>query len=270
MLPRSFLAQNHRVQSNWGAARRQTIVPHKCACDGPRRKQLRQRRPYSFLLLLQLPGQKSVPFEARGRLLDGGESESGSLGDVQQGILAVGKVQNPQHGKLADFRLRLAAEFPIEPTPAELRFALRIRIPVSMIALEKGEYFETLAERARQGLRGNEIQIVRRGVVLGEFSMGCPRQTAHRQIETWRTILPLVIPVRRKLANLMRFSRVIQQMQDCAVNFRVATPGFFVRKPSPVANTGEHQAVPNFRRNLFVPAQPSDRADRARDKQEAV
>ena len=79
----------------------------------------------------ELHGDESV-----GGVADGGEGEVGALGDVEQGVLAVGAVEGPQEGHLGV--LGGAAEIAVETALAEHGLALGGKVAAAGIALEDG------------------------------------------------------------------------------------------------------------------------------------
>src|SRR4029077_6975866 len=116
-------------------------------------------------------------------------------------MLSIGEIQHPEAG------IDLGSDgFPsrraVEVTFPELRFAERLQIAVSAVVLQQLQDSCTNCKRLRQLFRPDEIEIVCGSMIFGESSPNAPHQTAHRKIESRRTILPLIVTIRRELQNL--------------------------------------------------------------------
>jgi hypothetical protein len=107
-------------------------------------------------------------------------------------------------------------------------------------------------------IRTDKGWIVRRGVILCESPVGCSHEAANREVETWRTVLPLVVPIGRKLHDLVGLAGVTQDMGKRSVNFRRSLSAFLVGVPAGIGKTGQHDAVLDPREVGFVPAEPDD------------
>src|SRR5579862_4815335 len=59
-------------------------------------------------------------------------------------------------------------------------------------------------------------------------------------------------------------------MENSAVNFRIAAAALFVREGSGIADAREHQPMLDLRHDIFVAAEPRDRANRARDEEKSI
>ena len=81
------------------------------------------------------------------------------------------------------------------------------------IALDEIDDLEQGDERVGQMRRRNEFEIVGRGVILGIFAMRRAAKTADGKVEARRAVLPLVVAVRREIADLERRAFA---PQDCS------------------------------------------------------
>src|SRR5207245_67136 len=140
------------------------------------------------------------------------------------------------------------------------RLALRVLVDVGAVALEDVEDRQTRRERGRELQGTNEVQIVRRGVVLGKASMRRPRQPPHWQIEAGRAELALVIPVRRELKDLM-VTQLAENVHRRSIDRGVAAATLLVGEPARVAEAGENEAVPDPGNERLIAGEPGDRSD---------
>ena len=106
-------------------------------------------------------------------------------------LRAVGLVQHPEHRELLVLggRRRRAA---VEPPLAELRLALRERFTYAPIVLEDVEDLEHRLERFLERLGPDEVEVVRRRVVLRELALARAAQAADGEVEPGRVELALV------------------------------------------------------------------------------
>src|SRR5262249_2586824 len=81
---------------------------------------------YQSVLLKHLRGSKQNT-----------ETQLRTLGNVQQAVLAIGIVQNPEHGQFELIGISVAAKGTVETTLAQLRLAFRVRIEVAPVGLQQ-------------------------------------------------------------------------------------------------------------------------------------
>ena len=107
--------------------------------------------------------------------------DSGPFGNIEQGVLAIRKVQGPKHGLfgllalLSFYHVRRshwwlaglfgllaagATHLPIKPATTELRFAFQIKIQITLVLLQQRNHGQQLKKRVGQSLRFHERQIV--------------------------------------------------------------------------------------------------------------
>src|SRR5688572_1088270 len=77
------------------------------------------RFPYCTLRLQQPTAEQS-----RRSVVDGGERQTCALGDVEEGVAAVGLVEHPQQGHVAGCGALVPADRSVEAATAELGLAL--------------------------------------------------------------------------------------------------------------------------------------------------
>ena len=70
----------------------------------------------------------------------------------------------------------------------------------------------------------DKVEIVCRRMVLGILTVRRARETTDGQIDSWRTVLALVIAVRNEVLDRIVRTRVFQNVRDRPVNFRIAAP----------------------------------------------
>src|SRR5580765_4866509 len=116
----------------------------------------------------------------------------------------------------------------------------------------------------------DEIEIVGRRVVFGKRPPNTTHQTAHRKIETGRTILTFIVTIRRKVENLSRFATMFQNVCCGAVDFSIPSSALLVVEVTVVPDTTQHQTMSNAPSVLFVSSQPGDGANRPWDENKAV
>ena len=127
--------------------------------------------------------------------------DSGTIGNVEQRVLAVSLVQDPQHRHLPLDTFVVAAHRFVQAATTELWLTIwrsADRIPTG---------FENLYGLRDKGVReieivgADEVEIVRGCVVLREFAVLAALEQPDRQVESRRTVLALVVAVRRKVVN---------------------------------------------------------------------
>ena len=99
--------------------------------------------------------------EFSGCVADGGKLKLRFLRDIEQAMLTIGKVQDPQQGHLLRPGGRVEAALP------ELRLALRAQVDERTVRLEDLENGQDGIEAVSEGFLEDEIQIVCGCVVLG-------------------------------------------------------------------------------------------------------
>src|SRR5262245_47846919 len=112
------------------------------------------------------------------------ERQAGSLSDIEERRLTVGKIQNPQHCELTAGGIQLTAKATVQSAASQLRLAFRAQIDVSAIAFENVHDADAGVQRPVERRTGDEPEIVRGGVVLGVLPVRQPHQTSNGQVET--------------------------------------------------------------------------------------
>src|SRR4051812_20811998 len=97
-----------------------------------------------------------------------------------------------------------AASIAIQTSFAQLRLAPLVQGHVRPIVLEYLDDCQRFIERIDQILRLDEPQVVIGSVILGELSVGGSGEASHRQIESRRAVLTLVVAVGDEVDELVR------------------------------------------------------------------
>ena len=92
----------------------------------------------------------------------------------------VGEAQYPQE---CSFRVRPVGDRLVQAASPELRLAVWGQVPVRAVRLDGVDDLEDRAERLRQARRRDEVEVVRRGVILSEEAVRCAREGPQRQVE---------------------------------------------------------------------------------------
>src|SRR5260221_14209570 len=103
-----------------------------------------------------------------GGCANGGKGQLGAARDVEQRVLAMGEVQDPEHRELEIGNAR-AADRAVETSAAELRLAPRARVLVLYVVLQDLDDVAQDPEGFREARGGDERKVVARRVVLGKF-----------------------------------------------------------------------------------------------------
>ena len=85
--------------------------------------------------------------ECAGSTADLVEGKAGANGDIEQIMLAVRKVQNPEHGHLPGSGIFDSTHLAIQSAPAKLGLAFRIAIKIIIVFLEDLDDSQQLVER---------------------------------------------------------------------------------------------------------------------------
>ena len=93
---------------------------------------------------------------------------------------AVGKVEDPKHSHVRDHGLFVAAEGAVKPAFSKLRFAFRQGVNIERIAFNDVDNFNDQPIRFGEIIRLNEIEVIRRRVVLWYFSKLTALQKSNR------------------------------------------------------------------------------------------
>src|SRR5262245_11791236 len=115
-----------------------------------------------------------------------------------------------------------------------------------------------------------EIEIVCRGVILGNLAESAALEQSHRQIEAWRTILAFIITVGEKIENCRHQPTMTQSVDHRPINLRVAAPALFVGWTATISDHGEHEPVLDALTVVFIACEPRDCTNGAGGKQEPV
>ena len=100
--------------------------------------------------------------------------------DIEQVMRTVRKIEDPEHGHFPCRSILNTSHLAVKPASAKLRFAFRVEIHVIAIFLEDLDDSQQLLKRFPERSRGDEIEIVRRGVVLGIASVRCAHKASNR------------------------------------------------------------------------------------------
>ena len=101
------------------------------------------------------------------------------MGDVEQRGAPVRLVEHPQERELVGGGIG-AAEVAVQPALAELRLALGKEVHVRAIVLQHLDDVEQRRERSLELLRADQVEVVRRRVILGELALVRAREAADR------------------------------------------------------------------------------------------
>src|SRR5262245_8157632 len=110
-------------------------------------------------------------------------------------MVAIRKIENPQHGHICCGRILVAPDCPVEPAFSKLRLAFWQRIDVHGVILQNLNSLGDDPIRFREIIWLNEVEIVRRRVILWEFSELTALEKSDRQIKTRRTILAFIVAI---------------------------------------------------------------------------
>src|SRR5437764_8416725 len=91
--------------------------------------------------------------------------KTGPVRDIEQAVLPVGEVEDPEKGRL---RARAAGDAPVQAPLPELRLAFWIQVDIAGVRLEHVDDLQAFAKRVGQSLRSDELEVVRGAVVAGE------------------------------------------------------------------------------------------------------
>src|ERR1700686_1911680 len=129
---------------------------------------------------------------------------------------SVRHVEHPQQAHLKVFG-RGAAGVPVKSAPAKLWLTLRIEIHVYAVVLEYLNDGKHFGQRIIERFRRDEVKVIVRRVVLRVSSVRRSREASDRQVEAWRTILPLVVPVRHEIKHSV-VARQAKDVSGCTVD----------------------------------------------------
>src|SRR5262249_12637066 len=185
-------------------------------------------------------------------------------------MLTVRQIENPQHCHVCPCGVLVSSDSIIEATLAELGLAFRYQVAVGGIIFDNIDRLCNHPVRLGQVLSRYEIEIVRRGVIFWNLPKLTTLEKTHRQIKSRRTILTLIITVRKEIEDCRRQPRVSKDVGDSLIDLGIATTAFFVGWSSAVAHHGDHEPTLDASAPVLVACEPGDRADRTRRKQEAI
>ncbi len=136
-----------------------------------------------------------------------------------------------------------AARAPVKSALPQLGLALRILASIDRVGLQHLDDLEARAERVGELGRAYEVEVVGGGVVFRIASMRRAGEALHWQVEPPRAVLPLVVPVRREVDELVVTSAGPEHMRHHPVDLGVAPSAPLVGRPPGVRQACEHQAV---------------------------
>ena len=143
-------------------------------------------------------------------------------------MCAVGEIENPQHGHIRCRGIFVSPDRPIEPTFSKLRLTFWQRVDVDGVILQDINGLGDDPIGFSEMIRLNEIQIVRRRVILRNFSELTALEKSNRQIKSWRTILAFVVAIGAEIENRRRQSRMAQNVDNRPVDLGISVPAFLV------------------------------------------
>src|SRR5262245_2255159 len=144
-----------------------------------------------MVILSAFSPEEPGALEPFGRGPDHVEWKTRPLRDVEKRVLAVGLVEHPQQREL--LRVGIATSHrAVQPALPELRLSSRREVSVRRVALERVHDRERRPERLLEPLRGDDVEVVSRGVVAGELGLERPGQTPDGKVEAGGVELPLV------------------------------------------------------------------------------
>ena len=190
--------------------------------------------------------------------------------DVEQVVIAVGIVEDPEECHLGGLAVERAADHAIEPTATELRLALGVQVDEPAVALEHVHDVVDRLQRPGELRRLDEVEVVARRVVLGILAVHRATQPTDREVEARGTELALVVAVRGEVDDPRVVVRRAQHVLDGTVDVGVAAPALLVGEGSGVPDARDHQTVTDAPDVLLVASEPDDRADGAGYEQQPV
>jgi hypothetical protein len=95
-------------------------------------------------------------------------------------------------------------------------------------------------------------------------------QTAYGKIEPRRTVLPLVVAIRREFQHFEGFVLVAEDMGHNPVNLGIPAAAFLVVESSLISDARQHQSMTDAVNVRTIPGKPGDGPDGARNEKEAV
>src|ERR1700681_3560090 len=119
-------------------------------------------------------------------------------------------------------------------------------------------------------LGSDEIEIVGRRVILGNFAELAALEEPYRQVEPRRTVLALVVTVWRKIKDRRRQPRVTKSVNNRPIDPGIATSAFLVGRAAAISDHGNDQPMLNALAALLIAREPCDCTDGTRCKQEAI
>src|SRR3954452_5782954 len=97
-------------------------------------------------------------------------------------------------------------------------------------------------------------QVVGRSVVFRECPMLPPHQAANRQVKAGRTILSLVVPIRKEVNHLMRRFAMLQNVFKRSVDGRIASPAALIGKEAIIAYACQDNPMSYAGHGFRIPA----------------
>ena len=95
-------------------------------------------------------------------------------------------------------------------------------------------------------------------------------KSPHRQIDAGRTVLALVMPVGIKFPNLIVAARMLKDVDNGTVDFRITPSTLLVSKFPSVSQVDEHEPMFDSGDLILIAPQPSDRANSPRNEDKPV
>src|SRR6516162_4299924 len=107
-------------------------------------------------------------------------------------------------------------------------------------------------------------------MILGYLAEPAALKKSHRQIETRRTILTLIVAIWEEIYDHWCHSRIAQNVGHGPVDLSITAPALLVGWPAVVSDHGDNETVFDALTMVFIACEPRDCTDRAGGKQEAV
>ena len=147
-------------------------------------------------------------------------------------------------------------------------FGIQIQIgPVILQDIQNGKIFP---EGIGKAFRTHKGEVISGCMILGIAPVGRSHETADRQVETGRAVLPLIVTVWGKIHDFIILTGMLQDMGDCPIYVRVSPAALLVGGFSRITHAGRHQTVLYFVDPFFIQAEPCNGTDRSGNKKKSV
>jgi hypothetical protein len=164
--------------------------------------------------------------------------------NVEQRMGPVRKIEYPQHSNIRGSSFLISSDRALKSILSKLWFAFWHRVVVARVVFYHVERLGNQAIGPGQMIGSYEIEIVCRGMMLGDLGEPATLKKSPWQVKPGRAVLALIVTVGEKVEDGRRQPRVTQSMGDGRpIDLGIATSALFVSWTAAISNHRDNKPM---------------------------